>query len=946
MSYDLTVLATHRNELLLAEAAAWLHNLGKLSEEFLRYQADDPAYKDFDYQAIVGTVADWWTANKTSLKRELREALKDVGPAGLEAKTQALLHPDERTWLKRPVLGLPEPLNDRVYALGDFIEFQEYDWYKIKSYGRRIDAVFPGGALATELLEAAHNAASGIEKEGTPKGGSGVQTGTDTYKSDAFGEEVVIEVSSLALQRRGLLEAIQALNRSRALASTRTVLLATVGDTRRPINEVTLWDLSAAVAAFYKAAAAKLVLERKWTARDDLKWRVLRVAVDGFGFYSQAPRLPDLLTRQSALTTVLDQLRILLEKTYPLGNEVYRDETGSAFLVPDLDDDNEQGTQIKGLIEAKVQQVFERSAIKGEILPQITVGPPDKRGLGLADQLKLRTPPPQADPQEVVHWWQSATADICPVCGLRPQAPPNTKAGQRKVCEICERRRDDRAKTWASDLATTIWTDEVADDNGRLALVVGQFGLEKWLDGTLVQTLTVTDPAQDSSPNKANVARKNPSFARIRRVWETTRAFWQTALDEHRPDGGPLLPQPGPRLAIEGALHPTRPGDTLGPFHTYELLVNGIHISVVWDSDNRRFITCDNLDYLAKPGQLGRSVEQVLHEAKGQRRSVTVEEPVGYGGRNKKWGEITVESVSELPERYVPAIPILAEPRTFMALAPAKSALAVVKAIKAKYEREMGKVRNRLPLTLGVVYAGRRTPLAALLDAGRRMLRRPSQVLQPEVRELTPQNPLPDGWPSKLDVKLRLGEREIVVGVPTVMGDNTTPDVWYPYWQAAGKPTDRNRWFIGPGGEHWVHVCDLRPGDTVTSTPSTFDFEYLDVSARRFEVAYGDDGQRLGNDNRQRPYLLEQLAELEDTWEQVRHLPTSQIKGLEALIEAKRRDWGEPIGTLNVSPTFKRFVGDVLREAQVYTPALEQAAITGLLADALEIHLTIHKEKA
>jgi hypothetical protein len=529
---------------------------------------------------------------------------------------------------------------------------------------------------------------------------------------------------------------------------------------------------------------------------------------------------------------------------------------------------------------------------------------------------------------------------------LRPQADPKSqskderKAGERKVCQVCERRRADRAQEWTEKLGTTIWTDEVADDNARLALVVGRFNLDHWLDGAMVQTLLVSDPAA------GNPIPKNPSFARIRRVWETTRAFWQTALDEHRPDGGPLLPQPGPRLAIEGALHPTRPGDTLGPFHTYELLVNGIHISVVWDSDNRRFITCDNLDYLAKPGQLGRSVEQVLHEAKGQRRSVTVEEPVGYGGRNKKWGEITVESVSELPERYVPAIPILAEPRTFMALAPAKSALAVVKAIKAKYEREMGKVRNRLPLTLGVVYAGRRTPLAALLDAGRRMLRRPSQVLQPEVRELTPQNPLPDGWPSKLDVKLRLGEREIVVGVPTVMGDNTTPDVWYPYWQAAGKPTDRNRWFIGPGGEHWVHVCDLRPGDTVTSTPSTFDFEYLDVSARRFEVAYGDDGQRLGNDNRQRPYLLEQLAELEDTWEQVRHLPTSQIKGLEALIEAKRRDWGEPIGTLNVSPTFKRFVGDVLREAQVYTPALEQAAITGLLADALEIHLTIHKEKA
>ena len=40
----------------------------------------------------------------------------------------------------------------------------------------------------------------------------------------------------------------------------------------------------------------------------------------------------------------------------------------------------------------------------------------------------------------------------------------------------------------------------------------------------------------------------------------------------------------------------------------------------------------------------------------------------------------------------------------------------------------MGKVRNRLPLTLGVVYGGRRTPLASLLDAGRRMLRHPART--------------------------------------------------------------------------------------------------------------------------------------------------------------------------------------------------------------------------
>jgi len=286
-------------------------------------------------------------------------------------------------------------------------------------------------------------------------------------------------------------------------------------------------------------------------------------------------------------------------------------------------------------------------------------------------------------------------------------------------------------------------------------------------------------------------------------------------------------------------------------------------------------------------------------------------------------------------------IPILAEPRTFMALVPANRALAVVKAIKTKYETEMGKVRNRLPLTLGVVYAGRRMPLASVLDTSRRLLRRDSQTVQAQVLDKSSVDP----WPSVTTLKLKVGERDIPIAVPTVMGDGVTHDVWYPYWQVEGKPTDRNRWFVGPDDEHWVHICDLKEGDRVAFMPSTFDFEYLDTSARRFEVAYNGDGQRRSQDRSQRPYLLEQVDDLEEIWSQISRLSASQIKRLEAIIEAKRRDWGEPFGTLHTSDVFQRFVRVALHEAGVFTQALETAALTGMLADALEIHLAIHKEK-
>ncbi|RLD03771.1 MAG: hypothetical protein DRI56_11975, partial [Chloroflexota bacterium] len=41
MTLDLKVLAGHRDELLLAEVAAWLHNMGKLDPNFLVMQTND-----------------------------------------------------------------------------------------------------------------------------------------------------------------------------------------------------------------------------------------------------------------------------------------------------------------------------------------------------------------------------------------------------------------------------------------------------------------------------------------------------------------------------------------------------------------------------------------------------------------------------------------------------------------------------------------------------------------------------------------------------------------------------------------------------------------------------------------------------------------------------------------------------------------------------------------
>jgi hypothetical protein len=179
------------------------------------------------------------------------------------------------------------------------------------------------------------------------------------------------------------------------------------------------------------------------------------------------------------------------------------------------------------------------------------------------------------------------------------------------------------------------------------------------------------------------------------------------------------------------------------------------------------------------------------------------------------------------------------------------------------------------------------------------------------------------------------------------MGDGQTHDVWYPYWRVEGRPTNRTRWFIGPDSEHWVHICDLEPGDQVSFLPSTFDYEFLDTTARRFEVSYDASGQRRGPERRQRPYLLEQLDELEQAWQDISRLSKSQIHAVISTIETKREMWQKPSGAgalaLPGADVFRQFVCDTLREAGVYSDSLERAALSGMLRDALEIHLEIMK---
>ncbi|MCS7283147.1 MAG: hypothetical protein NZ769_07360, partial [Anaerolineae bacterium] len=435
----------------------------------------------------------------------------------------------------------------------------------------------------------------------------------------------------------------------------------------------------------------------------------------------------------------------------------------------------------------------------------------------------------------------------------------------------------------------------------------------------------------------------------------------------------------GPRLEIRGSLHPDRPGDTPAPYHAYDLVLpRGVKLSVVWDEPNARFITCDNLKYVGGPTQLDCPVQEFLKA----HQSFCLEEPIGYGAARKVWGKVVLNQDAQLisNSEYVPAIPILAEPRTFMALVPASEALKVVEAIRTKYEREMGKVRNRLPLHLGIVFADRRTPLRVILDAGRRML---TQRIAPDGWEVLEVQLQPAGGgslPSRFspdskgqfacwyEVRLRRDSRYLTWYIPLMMGDGKTEDRWYPYVflaQAQNAVPKGCLYFqsVNPwNSQHpWlIHAKELQQNYAVYFTPATLDWVWLDMAGRRLEVAYDDQGRR--RDLPRRPYLLDELEVLQTIWQTLKdHLSATQIYALVEAVESRRESWN----ATESDTTFREFCRATLASAEwrknqhgqmpweaqgqdraLWLEAWTDYAARGWLADAAELHLQILKEDA
>ena len=990
MNKDLTVLAENRDVLLTAEIACWLHMIGKYHEDFI-------SGKNRKLDAIVPS--------------------EIIGNPMMS-----------KLFVEDLTYGASEKVADKC---GNDISIVKKTIIKefIETHKGKPKNPY------LSLNRDAHGRGSGTEKGILDDKAYENQRNLDNaiYLSTAFGfENSHLDIDEIASERHILYNFIQQkLDAIRKLAGQnsaenlrmwnvlRQEFISTlqrhfsraIGDTRRPINDVTLWDQTISSVAFFKAELAESLINGYKDPFDKYNrytFRYLHVTSDCESYVAKGTGIGDTITRRKLIDEAFDSAKSLIEVEYPLGLEIYRDTNGITFLIPELSEKLSIDDFVvkKGVsLKQTISEVISTST-NWEVTPFFHISERPSRNLYNLGSMVSKKPDGNIPCMKLKELW-TKKAESCPSCNIRPIDANSRKRGI-KLCEECYKRITGRGKQWAENRNNqTVWIDEIADSTGKIALLSFGFSLNSWINKAdnlstlrnltktvgfsyteLTRELSTSNElncmpnlknigekyvlndlktvdglynfmvgSEDLEDNKAltkneklalSIWRKPPSFARVRRVWETTSKFWDEALAEIRAVINPITERLVLKVRADNL--------NLPPNNAYEAKVNEAKVTVFYENKNPKgtdglenFVIIENLDLLAKKigkGSRKDLVDALIEEFKKNKNidffsSNTPLEVLA----SSKINSIEIESCN-----YSPVIEITKDPERFMVLVPADKALEAAKKIKEKYEKEMGKVRNRLPMNLGIVYAGYHTALPAIMDAGRRLM----QINNEEKTWTLMKQPEEFADYFELTFELTSGKNQ-VWKIPSKTGD-CSEDIWYPYFYVDNldklEREKRCLSFKGPSGNWLVHVSELKEGDIVQVTPSYFDFEYLSSASQRFEISYNSESRRRSKDRKHRPYYLDDLDEIERVWVLLStKLSNSQIKKLNTLVEEKLRNWA--VSSENEDDTFKSYVENVIDNlrwkqslAKDEKDTLVDFCMSRKLADVLEIHMSILKDKS
>lgn len=484
-------LEKNAQAILFIELAALLHDIGKLNKGFLMYRQEWQGEKN-----MPDPHADKFLEKHETFKALIPKEFKDI------------------------TLDLYSAL------------FDEKDFSIQKAIDEHVNKKSKGDVM--KIIKAADGNDSAIDRN-NPLFSAEQKTG-QIFRSNVFGNECgspdrVVDMDKQDEDREKLYNDLAPLlsdylpvddsrkdhftadQRRDILESVRSAFIHGLSDTCRPQNDTTLWDHSYAVASIAKVLTVHNLFCAKEDIIDDfqkVKYGIWGIGWDGLKFLSYGQKIGDITARKKIIEGIKDQIREIVEHQYPVGNTIYEDDNGIYFIVPANfkfveegggDKQENQYGDLPGILQKEIAKVIWKES-DCEIQPrfarelnctQLTdivevISSINKKtrfrfssDIGFLEKLKGSVEFEKGE-------------EVCSICRLRP-ADRQKSQGEKKICEICHRRRREEAKANRNEdgIKETIFVDEIVDQHQRAALIVAKFDLDRWLDGKMLHTLFVTE---------------------------------------------------------------------------------------------------------------------------------------------------------------------------------------------------------------------------------------------------------------------------------------------------------------------------------------------------------------------------------------------------------------------------------------------------------------------
>ena len=843
-----------------------------------------------------------------------------------------------------------------------------------------------------------------------------------------------------------------------------------LAETRRAANDISLRHHSYATASIMKTLLSGDVLTNFSTKLSSLlptdnhwnvKLKVLGIGWNANRFLAESQSLSGLIGRKRLITRFKRRLKVLLEYEYPVGNVIYEDQDSLCFLVSDKIDETIRYCLTEKILEA-VNQIT-----KGSIMPVVELSEPaaypNKIITQVIRNLEKKTRVPIQDrimPRWISCWDKNKVEgnEICAQCGKRP------KSKGEEFCEFCmDRIREGAANTIKKALVSpsiykeTAWIDEIADENGNLALIFGSLPLQEWLDGTRLKTthiksiqdikkhkteklgytlsdgtkvesyfdnyfglLTATTrieanslknnkdtpkmlyPFLNFSPpresltdiygsicNKSDskdparilevLMTKSASPSRLRKIWIETQSFFKNlsnkTADNVRMCIGDyclrLKFKPKP-LSSEGVYLLKSVNSGILEVEKFNPETKLPKSDLFWDGEYA--YTTIRLEHYAASGTTKKKSKEALLKEKQEYiirvvESLTAsnETFVTVKDKRNKREKITLTIESYSFEKYIPVRTILTSPNLFVTLVPAELALSIIqKEYLPNYQDCFGKVADRLPLNVGILFFKRKFPLYIAMDVMGRLAsnllslssqRRTFKVVECNASKLS----LEDDNKEKqklLHTKDSKWLAKYEWEIDNKLGDNSE-DLYYPNFIVTTDTPDikkKETYFeLGNIGSI-LNIKDIEASMSLQIYPSLFDFHFLGATDERFHL-FSDNKKRrhplLGAFG-MRPYLLKDIEKMNELWNIISpekgKLATSQIKKLEYACITKIEDWFQTGQDLTTNPafdeTYRKFVNSSItnicnRLSPDERNKLAEAIFSGMFFDVVELFLIL-----